>query len=551
MNAITKKLSESNLFAICPDAKSCKRTCGNKRLIKVFSKKAKILCMHTLDEKTPLFYTKKEQTMQTNTLKSTKNIYPRRGVNLKKIFEAFSPNELLYVPIDVAKYNHTCCVINFFGDILTPAFEFPNNTHGVNFLVSRITAAVKKSGAKKIFIGLEATGHYHQNLTLRLKALGHDVAVINPFDSWKERLKRHSKTDKIDLNSIFKALSSQKFSLSSVPEGIYYNLQRAARTRRKFVSRRTSSQNIITSLLDCLFPGLWDKDDSIFSDPWGKGSLLVIERYPTPQMLLRLGEDRLARFLRKNNTKLTLKTARKIISAARCALTRSPEDQVMDILALKCHLKTYQLYKQIIARIEDEIAHLLVQTPGVYLLSVPGISLIYAAEITAEIGNINRFAYANQVISLAGTCSKRNQSGEYDPQGLPISKRGNKFLRTSLNQAALSLNAWCEDFHTYYARKAQEKADKPGIARTATGNKFAKLAFALMKHESLYLPRTLKNLAAANLKDCYLATYGKILDKLNHFSSKKILPGNNYLEKIQKKLEKEYGLDLSRFSETI
>lgn len=224
----------------------------------------------------------------------TKNIYPQRSVNLKKIFEEFSPHQLLYVPIDVAKYNHTSCVINFFGDVLAPAFDFPNNTHGVDFLISKITHAANKSAAKKVFIGLEATGHYHHNLTLRLKSLGLDVLVINPFDSWKERLKRHSKTDKIDLGSIFKALSSQKFSLSSVPEGIYYNLQRATRTRRKFVSRRTSSQNVITCLLDCLFPGLWDKDNSVFSDKWGKGSLLLIERYPTPQMASRLGEDRLA-----------------------------------------------------------------------------------------------------------------------------------------------------------------------------------------------------------------------------------------------------------------
>jgi transposase len=476
----------------------------------------------------------------------TKNIYPKRNINLRKIFEEFSPDQLLYVPIDVAKYNHTSCIINFFGDILVPAFEFPNNTHGVDFLTSKIKEAVKRSGAKKIFIGLEATGHYHHNLTLRLKSLGLDVLVINPFDAWKERLYRHSKTDKIDLKSIFKALSSQKFSLSSVPEGVYYSLQRATRTRRKFVSRKTSSQNAITALMDCLFPGLWDKDNSIFSDKWGKGSLLLIERYPTPQMVLRLGEERLLRFFRKNNTKLTLKTVRKIIAAAKAALTRDPQDQLVDILALRCHIKTYKLYKEIIAELENEIAHLLVQTPGTYLLSVPGISVTLAAEITAEIGDINRFAYAKQIISLAGTCSKKEQTGEYDSQGLPMSKKGNKFLRTSLNQAGLSLNAWCEDFHSYYARKAIEKAERKGIARTATGNKFAKLAFALMKHEQLYLPRTLRT-TTSDLKQYYLDTYANILGKLAQFSSKQILPKDNYLEKIQKKLEKQYGLDLSRF----
>lgn len=311
-------------------------------------------------------------------------------------------------------------------------------------------------------MGLESTRH-HRNLTIRLKVLGFDVAVINPFDSWKERLNKNTKTDKIDLGSIAKALISGKFSSSYIPRGFYYNLRRATRTRRKFISRRISSQNVITGLMDRLFPGLWDKDDSIFSDRWGKGSLLVIEHYPTPQRILRLGENRLARFLRKNNTKLTGKTSRKIISAARCSLTsNNPCEQTMDTLALRSHIQVYRLYQEIIISLENEIAHLLVQTPGVYLLSIPGISVTYAAEIIAEIGDISRFAYAKQIISLAGTCSRKNQTGEYDPQGLPISKKGNKFLRTSLNQAALSLNTWCPDFNAYYTRKLIEKADKKG-----------------------------------------------------------------------------------------
>lgn len=477
----------------------------------------------------------------------TKSIYPAtNSLQLKEVLDNYNPKELLYAPIDVAKYNHKGCVVNFFGDIVTPAFEFANNSHGVNFFISKITKAAKDSGAKKIFVGLEATGHYHQNLTLRLRSLGYDVAVINPFDSWKERLNKSSKTDKIDLGSIAKSLISRKFSSSTVPQGIYYNLQRATRTRRKFINRRTSSKNIITGLLDILFPGLWDKDDTIFSDKWGKASLLLLEHYPTPQMVLRLGEKRLARFLRKNNTKMTEKTARKIISAANVALTRGREEQTMDILALKSHLKAYRLYQEIISNLENEIAHLLVQTPGTYLLSIPGISVIYAGEFTGEIGDISRFAYANQIISIAGTCSRTDQSGEHNPQHLPISKRGNKFLRTILNQGGLSLNAWCPDFHTYYIRKREEKTDRPGIARTATGNKYAKLSFALMKHEALYRPRSFDSLVQSP-KDYYLSVYGEILRKLKAFSSEKILPKNNYLEKIKQKLEKEYAINLSKF----
>jgi len=61
----------------------------------------------------------------------------------------------------------------------------------------------------------------------------------------------------------------------------------------------------------------------------------------------------------------------------------------MDILALKSHLKAYRIYQEIISNLENEIAHLLVQTPGVYLLSIPGISVVYAGEFTGEIGDIS------------------------------------------------------------------------------------------------------------------------------------------------------------------
>jgi hypothetical protein len=56
MNDISKRLSQSHLFAICPDAKRCKRACGSKYWTKVLSRKAKILCMYTLVEKEPVFY---------------------------------------------------------------------------------------------------------------------------------------------------------------------------------------------------------------------------------------------------------------------------------------------------------------------------------------------------------------------------------------------------------------------------------------------------------------------------------------------------------------
>lgn len=56
MNDKTNNLSDSCLFALCPDIERCKRICHNRFLIRVFSTEAKILCLHNFVEKNPLFY---------------------------------------------------------------------------------------------------------------------------------------------------------------------------------------------------------------------------------------------------------------------------------------------------------------------------------------------------------------------------------------------------------------------------------------------------------------------------------------------------------------
>jgi hypothetical protein len=266
-----------------------------------------------------------------------------------------------------------------------------------------------------------------------------------------------------------------------------------------------------------------------------------LQHYPHPQKIIQLGEKRLAHFLRKNNTKLGDETAHKIITAARDSLTKPLTELSMDIFALKSHIQCLLLYNKIINDLEQEIARLLIQTPGTYLLSVDGISVIYAAEFTSEVGDINRFAYANQIISFAGSCSRIFESAEYHAEGLPISARGSKFLRSTLNQIALALNTWCPPFHNYYTKKSIEKSDKPGIARIATGNKFVKLAFALMKHEQLYKPPG----PLLNEKNYYTNLWNKITKKLSEFDLSNVPVENNYLLKIKKYIETKYDTTLT------
>ena len=250
-----------------------------------------------------------------------------------------------------------------------------------------------------------------------------------------------------------KVIISNKGARSHMPDTIYYNLQRASRTHRQLTWQETRTKNIITMLIDKTFSELWNPDNSIFSDKWGKASLLFIQKYPTPQQAIKMGAKRLAIFFQKHNTKLGADTANKIITLAKNTTARPLEEMESDIKALNAHIQVLKTLMPTILDQKKQMVKFLIQTPGTYLLSVPGISVVYASDFTAEVGDIHRFAYAGQVISLAGTAPRRYQSGEVDKPNLPTSHKGKHHLRATVNQIALSLNSHCPEYHQYYSKK--------------------------------------------------------------------------------------------------
>ncbi len=470
------------------------------------------------------------------------SIFKNTGASLRELLTEYKPDEILYVSIDVAKYSHSSIIANLFGDVIIPRFDFPYNSHGIGFLRKKIDLAQKQTDAKKVFFGLESTGHYHENLTAALIKLGYDVAVINPSDTKDERDNIHAKTDNIDLAAIARVMATNKGKRSYIPDCIYYNLRRASRTHRQITQQETSIKNVITMLVDKTFNGLWNPENHIFSEKWSKGSVLFVQNYPTPQQAMRLGVKRLTEFFRKHNTKLTMETANKIIQLARITPARPPEMMESDIKALEANFGVLKTLSSAISDQRKQMVKYLIQTPGIYLLSIPGIGVVYASDFTAEVGDIHRFAYAGQVISLAGTAPQKYQSGQLDKGNLSTSHKGRNLLRMTVNQIALSLDNHCPEYHNYYFRKLSGYQDTPGKAKTATANRFIKLAFSMMGKETLYCPRAYNSLfSPKDHQEYYQSVWDKMKETLTPYLCDDI-PPDNYLVKIQSRLEETYAI---------
>ena len=101
------------------------------------------------------------------------------------------------IAIDIAKFHHCASVTDdCTGEVLVNPFYFDNNADGYR----KFYSIIKKYCNTKHLVGLEATGHYGDNLVNFLLDKKCTVALINPIVTKNEAKKniRKTKTDKID-----------------------------------------------------------------------------------------------------------------------------------------------------------------------------------------------------------------------------------------------------------------------------------------------------------------------------------------------------------------
>ena len=90
------------------------------------------------------------------------------------------------------------------------------------------------------------------------------------------------------------------------------------------------------------------------------------------------------------------------------------------------------------------------------IMTIPGINYRMGAMILAEIGDFNRFDNADQILAYAGMSPSTYQSGQLTSTYAHMEKRGSKYLRFALFNAAIYVFKWDERFGLYLVRKRAE-----------------------------------------------------------------------------------------------
>lgn len=388
---------------------------------------------------------------------------------------------MIYVGIDVAKDKHDCFIVNSGGTVLFKVFTIANNLDGFNNLYQKIESVMKD--VTKVKVGLEATGHYSYNLLGYLIDKGLTTFVINPLHTnlYRKSLSlRQTKTDKVDARTIASMLMSD-VNLKSYSNISYHNEELKSLTRYRFnkVEERSKLKSSVSRLVCILFPEL----EKLVPKLHMTSVYAMLSEFPSAKHLADAHLTRLTGLLSVSSMGRYGKE--KAITFREAARTSIGSNMPAKSLELKHTIKLIQELTTEIDEIEKEIK-IIMDKINPSILSIPGINYRMGAMIIAEIGDFSRFDSPDKILAYSGFSPSTYQSGQLDGACSHIEKRGSRYLRYALYNAAKYVCHWDPTFAEYLAKKRAE-GKHYNVAISHAVKKLVRVIYYLEKTKQRYV----------------------------------------------------------------
>ena len=388
---------------------------------------------------------------------------------------------MIYVGIDVAKDKHDCFITDSDGEILFSVFTIQNNRDGFDDLFAKILSI--SSDFSNIKVGLEATGHYSYNLLGYLLDKGLHTFVINPLHTnlYRKSLSlRKTKTDKVDARTIAMMLMSD-VNLKSYSDISYHNEELKSLTRYRFdkVQERARLKQSVSRLVTILFPEL----EKLVPTLHIASVYALLSELPSTGKIASCHLTHLTKLLENaSKGRYSKEKAIEIREAARVSIGSNMPAKSLE---LKHTLHLISELDSEISEIESEIKQIMDQISSP-ILTIPGIGYRMGAMILAEIGDFSRFDSPDKILAYAGASPSTYQSGQLESSYSHMEKRGSRYLRFALINAAKYVCHWDETFGAYLQKKISE-GKHYNVAITHATKKLVRLIYAMEKSGNPYI----------------------------------------------------------------
>jgi transposase len=365
----------------------------------------------------------------------------------------------LFVGIDWASEHHDVCVEDDRGSVVS-SFRVGHDAGGFDELVERLA----RLGGPALRVAIERPDG---RLVDRLLEGGYQVVPVSPkaIKAWREaEFSAQAKSDAGDAKVIcdYLRLRSAQLRVLEPYSPQTRALRAVVRARDDLVSQRVSVVNQLRATLNAFWPGATMLFASLFSPI----ALAFLEDYPSPTSASRLGERRMALFLRRHHY-TGRRSAPELVRRLRAApagIGSGPEVDARQASVL-AYVGILRALNAAIAKLETSMAAHLGEHPDAEIFtSLPRSGRITAAQMLAEWGDC-RTAYAGPeaVAALAGAVPVTKKSGKY--RSVHFRWACNKRFRraiTGLADRSRHSSPWAADV---YRRARERGCDHPHAVR--------------------------------------------------------------------------------------
>ena len=415
---------------------------------------------------------------------SSKRARSRRFVSVHKPngllhprVERVGPEHFGVVSIDCAKHRSKWMLCNFYGTVLAPPTELPHSQGHFDMAVCQLRELLSKHALQDVVVAIERTGDYHLPIKRAFADADFESRIVHPFATKQFRQPANPgiKTDDNDLAAIFRA-TINGFGLLEPPcDSTARQLRLLVRHRRDLVQKRSAVCCQLQERWQATLPGFAACFDDLWTAPL---ALCVARHFASPQAVREAQAAGLAAVVREAGHPRRSRSMERILAWSQTAPKPDPEFLVHHQIAAALDDDRLAKTRQI-AGLERQLAGLLVQTPYVLLLSIPGVNVVSAAEFAGEMGPITHYANAKAITGRAGLFPARYQSDQVDLKDGELVRCANRTLRAAILMVADNL----VKSNAYFKAKAEVwtalKRDARHV-RVQVASRFCRIAYLMV-----------------------------------------------------------------------
>jgi transposase len=294
--------------------------------------------------------------------------------------------------------------------------------------------------ATRLEVVVEPTGPAWLPIAVFFSARGHTVYRVSSAKAHDLRrfLRRHAKSNGIDADTLARLPLVDPAGLQplQLPDAARAALDRRVRACDRLTQAAATHKRRIKDLVQQLLPA------SPLVGELGKADLAVLERWADPHALVAVGRARLQRLLGTASAgQQGAQRATQWLAAAHAALELYGDHPAIAWQDLAAEVATeVRLLRATQAELDRhagqrEACYRQVD-PAALARSLPGLAEIGGPALVATMGPAQRFTNASKFRCFTGLAPKASETGQTDRKGQPITKAGNRLLRTTLVRAA-------------------------------------------------------------------------------------------------------------------